>query len=109
MFSGVVRNEARGREVVRLEYEAYDAMARSEMERIFATMRARFGVERARVVHRTGACAIGEPAVVIAVAAGHRGAAFDACRYCIDALKESVPIWKREVYADGAEWIGDRS
>ena len=109
VFVGVVRDEARGRAVVRLEYEAYDAMARTEMEAIFAAMRERFGVTRARVVHRTGVCAIGEPSIVIAVAAAHRGAAFDACRYCIDTLKTTVPIWKREVYADGAEWIGDRS
>jgi molybdopterin synthase catalytic subunit len=72
-------------------------------------MRARFGVERARVVHRVGICGIGEPSVAIAVAAPHRAAAFDACRYCIDELKKRVPIWKREVYESGAEWVGDRS
>jgi molybdopterin synthase catalytic subunit len=109
VFAGIVRNEARGRPVVRLEYEAYDSMARSEMERIFAAMRERFGVERARVVHRTGRCEIGEPSVVIAVAAPHRAAAFDACRLCIDELKAAVPIWKKEFYADGSEWIGERS
>jgi len=109
LFVGVVRDNARGKRVVRLEYEAYGSMAETEMQQIFEEMRSRFGVERARVEHRTGTCAVGEPSVAIAVAAPHRAAAFDACRYCIDTLKQTVPIWKREVYADGAEWIGDRS
>lgn len=109
VFVGVVRNEARGRRVTRLEYEAYGSMAEGEMRKIFAEMERRFGVKRARVVHRTGVCQLGEASVVIAVAAPHRAAAFDACRYCIDTLKETVPIWKREVYEGGAEWIGDRS
>jgi molybdopterin synthase catalytic subunit len=109
VFVGIVRDKSRGRRVVRLEYEAYDSMARSEMESIFGAMRDRFGVGRARVVHRTGVCALGEPSIVIAVAAPHRAAAFDACRLCIDEIKRTVPIWKREVYADGAEWFGDRS
>ncbi|HKE01241.1 MAG TPA: molybdenum cofactor biosynthesis protein MoaE [Planctomycetota bacterium] len=108
-FVGVVRNEARGRPVVRLEYEAYARLASSEMERIFGEMRERFGVERVRVGHRTGICGIGEPSVAIAVAAPHRAAAFDACRYCIDELKKRVPIWKKEIYADGSAWIGERS
>lgn len=108
-FVGVVRGESRGRRVERLEYEAYGSMAEREMAKIFAAMAERFGVRRARVVHRTGVCRVGEPSVVIAVAAPHRDAAFDACRYCIDTLKRTVPIWKREVYEDGAEWIGDRS
>lgn len=109
LFVGVVRESARGRSVLRLEYEAYGSMAEREMEAIFREMRERFGVLRARVVHRTGPCRVGEPSVAIAVAAPHRAAAFDACRFCIDRLKETVPIWKREVYEGGAEWIADRS
>ena len=108
-FVGIVRDEARGKRVARLEYEAYGSMAEGEMRKIFAEMERRFGVKRARVVHRTGVCQVGEASVVIAVAAPHRSAAFDACRFCIDTLKETVPIWKREVYEGGAEWIGDRS
>jgi molybdopterin synthase catalytic subunit len=109
VFAGVVRDEARGRRVTRLEYEAYGSMADTEMRKIFAAMEAKFGVKAARVVHRVGVCQVGEASVVIAVAAPHREAAFDACRYCIDTLKKTVPIWKREVYEGGAEWIGDRS
>ena len=108
-FVGIVRVDSRGRRVERLEYEAYGSMAESEMAKILGEMRERFGVERARVVHRVGKCGIGEPSVVIVVAAPHRAAAFDACRHCIDELKKRVPIWKREVYEGGAEWIGDRS
>ncbi len=109
VFVGVVREHARGKRVLRLEYEAYGSMAQTEMDRIFAAMRERFGVERARVVHRTGVCGLGEPSIAIVVAAPHRAAAFDAARYCIDTLKETVPIWKREVYSDGVSWIGERS
>jgi molybdopterin synthase catalytic subunit len=109
VFLGIVREESRGRRVVRLEYEAYGSMAEAEMARIFAEMAERFGVERARVDHRVGICGIGDPSVAIAVAAPHRAAAFDACRYCIDELKKRVPIWKKEVYEGGAEWIGERS
>ncbi|MBI3818589.1 MAG: molybdenum cofactor biosynthesis protein MoaE [Planctomycetes bacterium] len=108
-FVGVVRAEARGRRVTRLEYEAFGAMAETEMLQIFESMRAQFKITSARVVHRTGICQIGDPSIVIVVAAPHRGAAFDACRYCIDTLKQTVPIWKREMYEGGAEWVGDRS
>jgi molybdopterin synthase catalytic subunit len=108
-FLGVVRDHARGRRVLHLDYEAYPPMAEVQMELLFEEARARFGLERALVVHRTGRLAIGEAAVAIVVATPHRAAAFDACRHLIDRLKETVPIWKKETYADGSAWIGDRS
>lgn len=109
VFTGVVRDSARGRRVTRLEYEAYGSMAESEMNIIFKNMREKFNITSARVVHRTGACVVGDPSIVIVVCAPHRADAFDACRYCIDTIKQTVPIWKREVYEGGTEWIGDRS
>ena len=106
-FEGVVRAESFGRTVRSLEYEAYAALALPEGERILAEARARFAVEGAAAVHRTGHLALGETAVWVGVAAAHRGAAFDACRTIIDELKARVPVWKREHYADGAaEWVG---
>ncbi|MFN0207964.1 MAG: molybdenum cofactor biosynthesis protein MoaE [Planctomycetota bacterium] len=108
-FVGVVRESARGKKVVRLEYEAYGSMAAREMQQIFEQMQTNFKITAARVVHRTGICNIGEPSIVIVVSAPHRDAAFAACRYCIDTLKQTVPIWKHEFYEDGAGWIGDRS
>lgn len=109
-FFGVARRSSHhsSKEVVRLEYEAYGPMAETEMERIFAEMRERFGVEKAIVLHRTGKVEIGEAAVAIAVAAEHRAEAFDACRYLIDELKERVPIWKKEIYRDGSQWVSCR-
>lgn len=108
-FSGVVREHARGRRVIKIEYEAYGSMANLEMERIFETMRSRFEITHATVVHRTGLCRVGEVSIVIIVAAPHRAPAFDACRYCIDTLKQTVPIWKHEFYDSGDVWVGDRS
>ena len=106
-FEGVVRDHSGGRPVLSLEYEAYPALAVREGERILAEARERFAVEAAAAVHRTGHLALGETAVWVGVAAAHRGAAFEACRYVIDELKARVPIWKREHYADGpAEWVG---
>jgi molybdopterin synthase catalytic subunit len=96
------------RPVDALEYEAYDAMALAEMRAIAAETRERFGPLGIALVHRTGRVALGEPSVAVVVAAPHRGAAFDACRYAIDALKSRVPVWKREVYRDGgAAWIAN--
>ncbi len=107
VFEGVVRDHSAGRPVLSLEYEAYTALAVREGERILAEARARFAIEEAVAVHRTGHLALGETAVWVGVAAAHRGAAFDACRFVIDELKARVPIWKREHYADGpAEWVG---
>lgn len=108
LFVGTVRDQTRGRAVARLEYEAYPPMAVSEMEKIAATARERFDVREVDIVHRVGVLRHGEAAVAIVVRAAHRGAAFDACRFAIDTLKETVPIWKKEVYEDGETWVGDR-
>jgi len=114
-FVGTTRDTSRGRSVVRLEYEAFEAMTGPEMARIFARCRAELeadeGARALRMLcqHRVGAVAVGEPSVAIAVASPHRDLAFRACRFLIDELKRSLPIWKKEVYADGEEWIGDRS
>jgi molybdopterin synthase catalytic subunit len=118
LFSGLVRATSRGQRVRHLEYEAHAALAGPEMGRIFERCRAQFGdptgtkPERAlRVLcqHRVGKVEIGEPSVVIAVASPHRALAFQACAYLIDELKSSLPVWKKELYEGGAEWIGDRS
>ncbi|MDQ6943545.1 MAG: molybdenum cofactor biosynthesis protein MoaE, partial [Candidatus Eremiobacteraeota bacterium] len=96
------------RPVAALEYEAYETLAVAEMEKIADETRARFGPLGIAMVHRTGRVALGEPSVAVVVAAPHRGAAFDACRYAIDALKSRVAVWKREVYRDGgAAWIAN--
>lgn len=108
-FLGVVRDHARGRQVLHLDYEAWPAMAVRQMDKIFAAARERFGLERALVVHRTGHLAIGEASIAIVVATPHRAEGFEACRFLIDRLKETVPIWKKETYAGGATWIHDRS
>ena len=105
LFLGVVRNENGGRAVRHLEYEAYEAMALPLMEEIAAEARRRFPVTEVRLVHRLGRLEIGEASVAVSVTAPHRGAAFEACRYAIDTLKATVPIWKKEFYADGAVWL----
>ena len=105
-FEGTVRNHSAGRPVLRLAYEAFSPLAVKEGERILAEARDRFAIARIACTHRTGTLAIGEVAVWVGVAAAHRGAAFDACRYVIDELKRRVPIWKKEFYADGESgWI----
>lgn len=104
-FIGTVRGTAKGRRVVRLEYEAYGPMALQVFEAI-ATEARRFGEARVVVHHRLGACAAGETTVVVAAAAPHRADAFDACRHAIERLKADAPVWKREVYDDGAVWVG---
>lgn len=109
-FLGTTRETSPGdpRPVVALEYEAYATLAVAEMEAIAGEARARFGPLGIALVHRTGRVALGEPSVAVVVAAPHRGAAFEACRYAIDALKARVAVWKREVYRDGgAAWIAN--
>lgn len=107
LFEGRVRNHHLGREVRRLEYEAYQRLAESEGTAILAEAKARFDIHAAACTHRIGVLEIGDIAVGVAVSAAHRDAAFDACRYIIDELKVRVPIWKRETYADGSvEWTG---
>ena len=108
LFLGVVRNENGGRAVRHLEYEAYEEMALPLMEEIAAEARRRWAVTAVRIVHRLGPLQIGEASVAVAVTAPHRGPAFEACRYAIDTLKATVPIWKKEFYADGAVWIDPR-
>jgi molybdopterin synthase catalytic subunit len=103
-FDGCVRNRSHGRETLYLEYEAYETMALAKMKEITTEVHARFAVDRLAMVHRLGRLEIGETSVFIAVSAAHRGAAFDACRYAIDTLKKTVPIWKKEFFADGAVW-----
>jgi len=105
LFLGTVRNANAGRRVLFLEYEAYGGMAEREMERIAGDAIARFGVARVSIVHRTGRLEIGEASVAIAVASAHRDEAMEACRYVIETLKTSVPIWKREHFEGGAVWV----
>jgi molybdopterin synthase catalytic subunit len=103
-FIGQVRRQSRGREVAYLEYNAYVPMAKKMLARIAADAEARWACEVA-IHHRIGRIELGEASVVVAVGSPHRAEAFEACRYCIDTLKETVPIWKREVCPDGAYWI----
>jgi molybdopterin synthase catalytic subunit len=104
IFKGVVRDNTRGRRTLCLDYEAYEAMALQQMESLAFEVRGRFAVRGASIVHRLGRLEIGETSVLIVVAAAHRGAAFDACRWMIDTLKKTVPIWKKEYFEDGAVW-----
>lgn len=105
VFLGTVRDVSSGRRVLFLEYEAYASMAEREMEGIAEEAIARFGVTKVAMIHRVGRVEIGEASVAIAVAAPHRSAAMDACRFVIDTLKASVPIWKSEHFEGGAVWI----
>jgi molybdopterin synthase catalytic subunit len=104
-FTGVVRDHSRGQAIEHLEYEAYEPMAEAEMRRIAGEVRERWPGARIAMVHRVGRLEIGDAAVMIAVAAPHRAAAFEACRYAIDALKQSVPIWKKEFGTEGTCWV----
>ncbi|MFO1506144.1 MAG: molybdenum cofactor biosynthesis protein MoaE [Lysobacterales bacterium] len=105
-FDGRVRNHNDGRAVEALDYQAYAPLAEDEGNAILAEAMARFRIVDARAVHRTGALEIGDIAVWIGVSAGHRGAAFDACRFVIDEIKRRVPIWKREHYVEGdSDWL----
>jgi molybdopterin synthase catalytic subunit len=108
-FLGTVRDRARGREIRRLEYEAYGEMAQAEMERIAAEAARRWPGARVAMAHRTGNLVVGDIAVVVVAAAPHRVEAFEACRFAIDALKRSVPIWKKEIATDGGYWVEDHA
>jgi molybdopterin synthase catalytic subunit/molybdopterin converting factor small subunit len=105
-FLGTTRTHSRGRTVVHLEYDAYPEMAESEMARIADAIKRHHDVLHVAMAHRTGHVPIGEASVIIAVSAAHRGAAMDACREAIDTLKQTVPVWKKEVFEGGEEWIG---
>src|SRR5438128_12677810 len=105
VFEGVVRDNARGKQIRYLEYEVYPEMAEQQIRTIIAEAERRWGVGRVAVAHRFGRLEIGEASVIIVVAAPHRAEAVDACRYIIDTLKATVPIWKKEVATDGEEWV----
>ncbi len=104
VFDGIVRDNSRGRSTLYLEYEAYEEMALGQIQLLRAEAIQRFGAREASIVHRLGRVEVGETSVFIAVASAHRAAAFDACRWIIDTLKKTVPIWKREYFVDGAVW-----
>jgi molybdopterin synthase catalytic subunit len=105
VFIGTVRDHTKGKKVVRLEFEAYEKMALSEMKKIADEMMKQWPLHKILIHHRVGVLQIGEVPVVIAVSASHRAAAFEACQYAIDTLKQTVPIWKKEVFEDGEEWV----
>ena len=105
MFVGTVRKFTKGKEVVRLEFEAYEPMAIKEMTKIAEYIKVNYPAERVAIHHRVGVLPIGGIAVVIAVACPHRKDAFAACQYAIDTLKETVPIWKKEIFTDGEVWV----
>ncbi len=105
-FTGVVRNRNVGRRVLFLEYEAYEGMAEKVMQELADELRRRYDLCEIAIHHRVGRVEVGEPSIVIAVSSPHRAAALAACREAIDTLKETVPLWKKEVYEGGEEWIG---
>ena len=108
-FTGTVRNRSRDRDVQYLEYEAYEGMAEEVMAELARDLASRHELSAVAIHHRVGRVEIGEPSVVVAVSAPHRGAALAACKEAIDTLKETVPLWKKEVYEGGEEWIGHGS
>lgn len=104
IFDGVVRNNSRGRRTLYLDYESYEPMALKKLRELATDATTQFAIRNVAIVHRLGRIEIGESSVLIAVFSAHRAAAFDACRWLIDALKKTVPIWKKEYFADGAIW-----
>ncbi len=104
IFEGVVRDNTRGRRTLYLDYEAYEAMACKQMETLAERARSQFAIREVAIVHRLGRLEVGETSVLIVVASAHRGPAFEACRWIIDTLKKTVPIWKKEHFEDGGVW-----
>ena len=104
-FIGTVRDNAEGKGVLHLEYDAYPAMAEKKLAEIAGEIKDKWGLDDVSIVHRIGKLEIGEAAVVIAVGAPHRAEAFAACQYAIDRIKEYVPIWKKEYFEDGEVWV----
>ena len=104
-FAGVVRDHSLGRDTEYLEYDAYKSMAEKKMEEIGDEVKARWEVDRVGILHRIGRLEIGEISVLIAISSPHRKASLEACHYAIDRLKETVPIWKKEVWIDGEAWV----
>jgi len=105
VFIGTVRDSTKGKKVVALEFEAYEKMAISEFEKIVRQAKEKWPIQKIAILHAIGKKKIGDLAVVIAVSAAHRDAAFMACRYIIDTLKQTVPIWKKEIFEDGEVWV----
>ncbi len=105
VFEGVVRDNARGKQVRYLEYDVYEEMAQQQIRQIIAEAEQRWGAQHVAVAHRFGRLEIGEASVIIVVASPHRAEAFEVCRYIIDTLKNTVPIWKKEVASNGEEWV----
>ena len=105
IFVGTVRNQTKGKNVVRLDFESFVPMAKKEMLKIAQEVERRWGALHVSIHHRVGSLVIGELPVIIAVATPHRKAAFEACEFAIDTLKETVPIWKKEVFEDGEVWV----
>jgi molybdopterin synthase catalytic subunit len=108
-FVGTTRDHNEGRRVTRLEYEAYPEMALTEMRKIGEAAQHRWPIEQVAIVHRIGTVPLGDASVAIAVSAGHRHAAFEACHFVIDRLKEVVPIWKKEHFEGGEIWVGSQT
>jgi molybdopterin synthase catalytic subunit len=108
-FIGTTRNHNEGRKVIALDYEAYPEMAEKELERIGEEAKQKWQIERMAITHRIGPVEITEPSVIIAVSAAHRDDAFQACRFAIEEIKKTVPIWKKEVFEGGEVWIGTQT
>ena len=105
VFIGTVRDTTKGKKVIRLEFDAYENMALNEMRKIAEEAKTKWPVNKILIHHRIGVLKVGDIPVVIAVSAAHRNAAFEACRYAIDTLKQTVPIWKKEIFEDGEQWV----
>lgn len=105
VFVGTVRNQTQGKEVIGLEFESYEPMAIKEMQKIVNEVNNRWTINAMAIHHRVGSLAIGDIPVVIVVATPHRKDGFEACQFAIDTLKETVPIWKKEIFKDGEEWV----
>jgi len=105
VFIGTVRNQTQAKPVTKLDFEAYDSMAVKKMQEIANQAAERWPIQKVAIVHRKGSLQIGEAAVVIAVSTPHRKASFEACEFIIDTLKQVVPIWKKEIFEDGAVWV----
>ena len=108
-FIGTTRNNNEGRKVIALDYEAYPEMAEKELARIGADAKRKWKIERMAITHRIGPVQITEPSVIIAVSAAHRDDAFQACRFAIEEIKKTVPIWKKEMFEGGEVWIGTQT
>ncbi len=104
-FVGTVRNQTKGKIVLKLDFEGYEPMAISEMQKIAEQAMAKFEIHKITIHHRLGTLLVGEIPVIISVSSSHRNAAFEACQYAIDTLKVTVPIWKKEYFEDGEVWV----